>query len=190
MQHDLLAQFLPYVVDLHNGDMERLSLAPGSAFRELALRMLDFRPASIIGYNATIALPGMLMQQDWSVTESLVMELIERRTPSAVFHGQLLLSNLAFSDPSLAQPCPGIVARPHHSGLAARTALECDWSMSFCVASLDVERLWPTFEGVLQVFFDHFDALADAAACRRVRRSSLQGLLLQRSRARTQRRSP
>ena len=44
--------------------------------------------------------------------------------------------------------------------------LERDWSMSFCIASLDVERLWPTFEGLLRVFFGHFERLGDGAACR------------------------
>ena len=164
IQHHLLAQFLPYVVDLHNGDTEKLSLAQGGAFRELALRMLDFRPASVIGYNATIALPSILMRQDWSVTESIVMELIERRTPSALFHGQLLLSNLAFSDRSLAQPSLELLRDRIIPPLLAEGA-QCDWSMSFCVASLDVEQLWPTFEGLLQAFFGHFDKLADAGSC-------------------------
>lgn len=164
VQHDLLAQFLPYVVDLHNGDLQRLSLAPGSDFHRLVLRMLDFRPASIVGYNATIALPKVLMGQDWAVTELLVLELIGRGTPSAVFHGQLLLSNLAFSDPALAQPCLALFRDRILPSLLA-SDIDTDWSMSFCVASLDVERLWPTFEGLLQVFFRHFEEVGSATAC-------------------------
>jgi hypothetical protein len=165
VQHDLLAQFLPYAIDLHNGEMERLSLDSSSVFRSLALRMLDFRPASIIGYCATIALPGILMRQDWRVTESLVMELIDRRTPAAVYYGQLLLSNLAFSDGALALPCLEL-SRDRIIPALLQTKVDYDWSMSFCVASLDVELLWPTFEGLLQVFFRHFDQLGDAVACR------------------------
>ena len=42
---------------------------------------------------------------------------------------------------------------------------EFDGSMSFCVASIDVEGLWPTFEGVLQAFFRHFEALGSVDAC-------------------------
>jgi hypothetical protein len=164
VQHELLAQFLPSVIDLHNGEMDRLSLAPGSGFRALALSMLDFRPASIIGYNATIALPSILMRGDWTVTEALAMELIDRRTPSAVFHGQLLLSNLAFSDAALALPCLKLFRDRIIPDLLA-SGMDCDWSMSFCVASLDVERLWPTFEGLLQAFFRHFDGIGDARAC-------------------------
>jgi hypothetical protein len=166
VQHELLARFLPYVVDLHNGSTEKLSLEPGSAFRELVLHMLDFRPASVIGYNATIALPSILMGQDWSVTRSIVMELIERRTPSAVFFGQLLLSNLAFSDRGFAQPALELLRDDIIPALLLADDVERDWSMSFCIASLDVERLWPTFEGLLRVFFGHFDRLGDAAACR------------------------
>jgi hypothetical protein len=104
------------------------------------------------------------MRQDWSVTRSLVMELIDQRTPSAVFHGQLLLSNLAFSDRRFAQPCLELLRDQIIPALLA-AKVEGDWSLSFCVASLDVERLWPTFEGLLDVFFGHFEGLRDAQAC-------------------------
>jgi hypothetical protein len=165
VQHDLLAQFLPYAIDLHNGEMESLSLEPSGDFRALALRMLDFRPVSIIGYCATIALPTILMREGWRVTESLVMELIDRRTQAAVYFGQLLLSNLAFSNGALALPSLELF-RDRIIPTLLQAKVDYDWSMSFCVASLDVERLWPTFEGVLQVFFRHFDQLDDADACR------------------------
>lgn len=164
VQHDLLAQFLPYVVDFHNGEAASLSLDQGGPFRALCLRMLDFRPASIIGYNAALVLPGVLMRDDWTATESLVMELIRRRTPSAVFHGQLVLSNIAFADPALAQRCLALWRDRILPDLLA-DGMDFDGSMSFCVASMDVEGLWPTFEGVLQVFFRHFEALASVDAC-------------------------
>jgi hypothetical protein len=164
VQHDLLAQFLPYVVDIHNRETGNLSLAEGGGFRALCLRMLDFRPASVIGYNAALALPGVLVRQDWSVTESLVMELMQRRTPSSVFHGQLLLSNIAFADPALSERCLALWRDRILPDLLAE-GMEFDGSMSFCVASMDVEQLWPTFQGVLEVFFRHFEALASAQAC-------------------------
>jgi hypothetical protein len=164
IQHDLLARFLPFVVDLHNGESDKLSLAEGTAFRDLALRMLDFRPASVIGYNSVIALPSILVKQDFSVTRSLVMELIARRTPSAIFHGQLLLSNLSFSDLRLALPSLELFRDEIIPSLLDAGA-QCDWSMSFCVASLDVPRLWPVFDGLLESFFTHFDKLGDRQAC-------------------------
>jgi hypothetical protein len=164
VQHELLKEFLPYAVDLHNGEMDRLSLQPGSAFRELALRMLDFKPSSVVGYNALITLPSILIRQDWLVTQPLVMELIDRRSASAVYFGQLLLSNLAFSDGALALPCLELF-RDRIIPTLLTAEVHRDWSMSFCIASLDVERLWPTFEGLLQVFFRHFDGLGDQRAC-------------------------
>lgn len=164
VQHDLLAQFLPYAVDFHNGDTANLSLAEGGPFRTLCLRMLDFRPASIIGYNAALALPGLLLQSDWQSTESLVMELLERRTPSAVFHGQLLLSNIAFAEPARAERCLALW-RDRILPSLLTDGVAFDGSMSFCVASMDIERLWPTFEGLLQVFFRHFETLGSAEAC-------------------------
>ncbi|MGE3743913.1 MAG: hypothetical protein AB7I59_30955, partial [Geminicoccaceae bacterium] len=164
VQHEILARFLPYVVDLHNGEMESMSLEDGGSFRDLCLRMLDFRPASIIGYNAALVLPGLLIRRDWSVTESLVLELIGRRTPSAVFHGQLVLSNIAFADRELSQRCLALWRDRILPELLA-DGTEFDGSMSFCVAGMEVESLWPTFEGVLQVFFRHFDALGNVDAC-------------------------
>lgn len=164
VQHELLARFLPFIVSFHNGETESMSLAEGGEFRELSLRMLDFRPASIIGYNAALVLPGILIRHDWSVTESLVMELIGRRTSSAVFHGQLVLSNIAFAEPALAERCL-VLWRDRILPELLADGTDFDGSMSFCVASMDVERLWPTFEGVLKVFFDHFEAVGDANAC-------------------------
>jgi hypothetical protein len=92
------------------------------------------------------------------------MELIARRTPSAIFHGQLLLSNLSFSDLRLAQPSLELFRDEIIPSLLDAGA-QCDWSMSFCVASLDVPRLWSVFEGLLETFFTHFDKLGDPQAC-------------------------
>ena len=89
------------------------------------------------------------------------MELISRRTPSAVFHGQLVLSNIAFGDPAMSQRCLALWRDRILPELLA-DGTEFDGSMSFCVASIDVEGLWPTFEGVLQAFFRHFEALGSS----------------------------
>ena len=164
VQHDVLREFLPYVVDLHNGDFDRLSLAPDSPFRVLAIRMLDYRPTSIIGYNAILALPSVLMRHEWATTETLVMELIERRTPSTLFFGNLLLANLAYSDSALAAPAL-VLARDRIVPLLLRERLACDWSILFCIATLDVEQLWSPFEAILRQLFDHFERQGDAAAC-------------------------
>src|SRR5262249_28428291 len=84
VQHDELRQFLPYLLDLHNGDWQRLTLAPSGGLRQLVLRMLDYRPASIIGYNATLALPSIFLREGWSTTAAFIEELVGRRTPSAI----------------------------------------------------------------------------------------------------------
>jgi hypothetical protein len=46
-----------------------------------------------------------------------------------------------------------------------RDGAESDWSIPFCIAMLDVEDLWPIFDGLLDHFFTHFERLGDAAAC-------------------------
>src|SRR5260370_17125392 len=87
-----------------------------------------------------------------------------RRRSSGVFHGQLRLPNLAFSDRRFAQPALELMRDEIIPASLPADDLERDWSMSFCIASLDVERLWPTFEGLLRVFFGHFHPLGAAAA--------------------------
>ena len=161
VQQEVLREFLPYVMDLHNGDWDRLSLAPGSRFRALALSMLDYRPVSIIGYNATLCLPGVLLRAGWSTTEALVKELIGRRTPSALFFGNLLLANLSYSDPSLAGKSL-VLIRDHVVPTLLGEGLTCDWSVAFCIAALDIERLWPEFEAILRQLLVHFEQSADA----------------------------
>ena len=164
VQQALLAQFLPYVIDLHNGEFDRLSLAEGTPFRDLVLRMLQFRVMSIVGYNALICLPAILLRQDWAVTRSLVMALVGQRTPPGLFFGQLLLVNLAYSDPASALPALELL-RDHVIAQLLGEEVDNDWSISFCIATLDVDALWPAFEGLLQHFFRHFDQRADPAAC-------------------------
>ena len=167
VQRDLLHELLPYLIELHNGEYQRLSLAPGSAFRDLLLRMLDFRVMSVIGYNALLCLPSVLLRQPWSTTEAFVMELIERRSPSAVFYGNLLLANLSYSDPKLAPSCLALM-RDRIVPFLLRNGLPCDWTIAFCITMLDVERLWPIQEAILEQLFDAADAAGDFAACERL----------------------
>jgi hypothetical protein len=162
-QHDILRAFLPYVIELHNGELARLSLAPDAPFRALMLQMLDYRPTSIIGYNATLCLPSVLMRADWSVSEDLVMELIARRTPSALFHGNLILANLSYSDPRLALLALKLM-RERIVPLLLAENLAWDWSIIFCIATLDTEAMWPDLEAILTRIFDHFDASGENEA--------------------------
>ena len=165
-QHDLLRALLPYLVELHNGVFDRLSLAPGSPFRLLLLRMLEFRVMSVIGYNAMLCLPSVLLRESWTVTEEFVMELIERRSASAVFYGNLLLANIAYSNNALAPACLALM-RDRIVPLLLREGLDCDWSIAFCIATLDVDRLWPIQSAILDQLFDAAEASGDPQACTR-----------------------
>ena len=166
VQRDVLLEFLPYAVALHNGEFASLSLAESSPFRALMLRMLDFRITSIIGYNAVLCLPSVLLRSDWAETQDFVLELIQRRTPSALFHGTLLLLNLAYSDARQAPPCLELIQTKIVPMLLAQ-GLECDWSIGFCIAALDVAQLWPGCHQLLRQLFDHYEASADPQACSR-----------------------
>ncbi len=163
VQRDWLFEFLPYAVDIHNGEFDRCSLASGAPFRELMLRMLDFRITSVIGYNAVLCLPAVLLRGDWAATEAFIIELIDRRTSSALFHGQLLLANLAYSDPGCIAPSLALLDERIFP-LLLREDLDNDWSIMFCVATLDVASSWPRCESMLRQLFDRFEARDDPAA--------------------------
>jgi hypothetical protein len=161
-QHDLLRELLPYVVDIHNGDFTRLSLAPGTPFRTLLIRMIDFRVMSVIGYNALLCLPSVLLREPWAVTEAFVMELIERRSDATVFYGNLLLANLAYTDVHLAESCM-VLMRDRIVPLLLKERLRCDWSIAFCIATLDVATLWPLQSAILDQLFAALEARDDDA---------------------------
>lgn len=163
VQQKVMEEFLPYVCDLHNGDLDRLSLEPDAPFRNLVLRMLDFKPTSIIGYNATLCLPAILRHADWSVTESLVKELIERRTMSASFFGNLILCNLSYTDVGFARPSLELV-RDWIVPLVLRERLFIDWSTMCCIATLDAAGLWDVFESILRTAFDELEQRGDPDA--------------------------
>jgi len=162
VQQQVLREFLPYAVDLHNGEWQRLSLAPGSPLRALALRMLDYRPASIVGYNATLLLPSVMLREGWERTADFVRELTGRRTASALYFGHLILANLSYSRPGLAEPSLALVEEELLPGLLAEN-LAFDWSIVFCIAALDIARLWPRFERILRRLLDHADRSGDEA---------------------------
>ncbi|NML96411.1 hypothetical protein HHL24_00325 [Paraburkholderia sp. RP-4-7] len=164
VQHDLLREFLPYAIQLHNGEFGQLTLEPGTPFHDLMLRMLDYRVMSIVGYNAVLALPSVLLRHDWPETEAFVMTLLERRTDAVRFFGNLLLLNLSYSDPARAQACLKLM-HERIVPLMLRERLDCDWSIIFCIADLDVEALWPTFEPIVRQLLDHVESAGDAAAC-------------------------
>jgi hypothetical protein len=151
-QQAVLAEFLPYAIALHNGELDRLSLVPGSLFRALALRMLGFRTMSVIGFNALICLPPALVRLEWSAVEAFVLELLAQRSAAAGFYANLLVANIAYIDPSLA--VPGLVLmRDRIAPLLLRDGLKTDWSIAFCIASLNVPETWPVLRDILEQLF-------------------------------------
>jgi hypothetical protein len=127
------------------------------------MRMLDFRPTSIVGYNAVLCLPSVLRGTDWPVTAAFIMEVIERRSPSAIFFGNLLMCNLSYTDPAFARPSLDLI-HDRIVPLVLRERLWMDWSTIFCVATLDTPSLWERLEAVLRMLFDELEKHGDAAA--------------------------
>lgn len=162
-QRAVMEEFLPYSVALHNG--ARPSFQPGSPFRELVMRMLTYRVTSNIGYNAMVGLPTLL-KDDWDGAAGFVYELIASRGLSAQFFGSLLVTNLAYTDESLAPRCLELFEKRIVPFVIAQD-LRLDWPMlqTLCVGALDVEHLWPSSERILGQFFAHYTAKGDAAAC-------------------------
>jgi hypothetical protein len=163
-QQAVLAEFLPYAIALHNGELDRLSLAAGSPFRALALRMLGFRTMSVIGFNALICLPPALIRLEWTAVEAFLLELFAQRSAAAGFYGNLLVANLAYVDASLA--VPGLVLmRDRIAPLLLREGLKTDWSIAFCIASLDVPQTWPVLRDILEQLFAFAENPGRSDAC-------------------------
>jgi len=164
VQHAVLGEFLPYAVALHNGELDQLSLAPGSPFRSLALRMLGFRTMSIIGFNALLCLPPALVRMEWSAVEAFVMELLAQGSGAAAFYANLLLANVAYIEPSLT--VQGLVLmRDRIVPLLLREGRESDWSIAFCIASLNVSETWPVLKDVLEQLFADAEKTGRSEAC-------------------------
>ena len=161
VQRDVVYEFLPYAVALHNGDVASASLAPGSPFRQLIIRMLSFRVTSVIGYFAVVVLPVLLIRQ-WAVVEGIIDDLIVINTPSCRYFGPLLLVNLSYADQTLSERCLRLLHKkilPWFQSHNYELEYELDWLVvhSFGIAATDVRTLWPSCAGIVESVFQHLE---------------------------------
>jgi hypothetical protein len=167
VQRDVVHEFFPYAVALHNGEWDALSLAWDSPFRRLVTRMMSFRVTSVIGYFAVVALP-LLLARTRAGTESIIDDLIALDTPSGRFFGPLLLVNLTYTDRALSEPClrlldtkilPWFLDNRH----------EVEWPVlaAFGIVANDVAALWPFCESILDKVFRNLARGGDPSAIAR-----------------------
>ncbi len=156
VQRDVMGQFFPYAVAMHNGDFSRISFDPGSEFHELILQMLNYRVTSIIGYIALVSLP-MALHSDWNAVERLVDEMVTLNTASTRFFGTLLMVNLSYTDEAL---CGRALAVLHERFLPwmLSDGLEIEWVVltAVGVTDCDFERQWPALELLIDDVLKHF----------------------------------
>ncbi len=159
-QRDVLWDFFPHAAAMHNGD-PAFSIAPGSPFRELAVRMLTYEVSCVNGYMALVLVPFAL-RHDWQLAESFIIEVLASGTPAAKFYGLLLPVNLVYTEPAFAEPCldmmhkkilPSILAKGQSAG---RLVLDC-----MGIVDNDVAKFWPKAEGILRLVFDDLTSRGD-----------------------------
>lgn len=54
VQKDLLKRYYTYMVALHNGKLDELTLSEDSDFGQLTFRLLTYRPGSVVGYVSSV----------------------------------------------------------------------------------------------------------------------------------------
>jgi hypothetical protein len=154
-QRDVLFEFFPYCVAMHNGELRRSALAPGEDFRALALRMLGYRVTSVVGYVAMATLTNVLCD-DWDATRSLVAELVAERSEAAQFFGTLLLVNLCYANGANSRPALRFFADDFIPRVRDGSA-RYDWVMHDClgIVETDVTSLWELAEPVVTAVLDY-----------------------------------
>jgi len=152
VQRDLVYEFFSYVVAFHNGAADRTWLDPEHDFYKLCMRMLDLRPACVVGYVATVQLIAMLQNpsDDW---RTFLQGLLAKRSKAAAHFGTLLTIGVAQAVPAHAQEAVGVVEREIMPQLLLfGIENEADVllvSLFFSIIALDVNGLWPVCERTL-----------------------------------------
>ncbi len=154
-QRDVLFEFFPYCVAMHNGELRQSALAPGQAFRALALRMLGYRVTSVVGYVAMATLTSLLCD-DWEATRSLVGELAADGGEAAQFFGTLLLVNLCYANGANSRAALQLFADDFVPRVRDGSA-RYDWVMHDClgIVETDVAGLWELGEPVVTAVLDY-----------------------------------
>ena len=161
-QRDILWEFFPHAAAMHNADPS-FSIAPGSPFRELALRMLTYEVSSVNGYMALVLVPFAL-RHDWQLAESFILAVLSRDTPAARFFGILLMVNLTYTEPAFAEPSLDLMYDKLLPSILAK-GQEAGWLTLHCMGIVDndVARYWPKAERILRVIFDDFTSRSEEA---------------------------
>ena len=154
-QRDVLFEFFPYCVAMHNGELRQNAFAPGTEFRTLALKMLGYRVTSAVGYVAMATLTAPLAD-DWEATRDLVTELVATGSEASQFFGTLLLVNLCYANHANCAQALRFLAEDFVPRVRAGTA-RYDWVMHDClgIVETDVAGLWALGEPVVSAVLDY-----------------------------------
>jgi hypothetical protein len=164
VQRDLVRDFAPFVVAIHNGAAGRLSLEPGGSFHAIVVRMLNHRVTSVVGYLAAATVP-IVLRGRWDALERLLDELVREPTDSGRFYAHLLLAHVAYLDPAEAPRALEVLGRRILPWFAA-DRFDWEWPtlFAFCITAVDIPALWPACRGILQQIFLDLGGRGDSAA--------------------------
>lgn len=98
VQRDVLYEYYPYIVAVHNRDFEDIKFN-GGKFEQLTLKMMAFEPGSIIGYEAAMLTSAALTEGlvDFDV---VVNKLLVEDNPANLFCLNLITTIYAYMSPS------------------------------------------------------------------------------------------
>jgi hypothetical protein len=152
VQRDILGRLYPYVVGYHNGEFRPEWLLPDGECNRLCLQMMTLRPASAVGYIATVLMIAVLHDKPREY-RAFLQELLSVKTRAAAHFGSVLVvgisqSHLDRSRETLEILEIEIVPRLLEFGIENDADVPL-LALFFATIALDVSAFWPACERIL-----------------------------------------
>jgi hypothetical protein len=98
VQQELLRNYYPFMVEVHNQNYERIKF-DGGEFEKMTFDLLGYEAGSIVGYEAAMMTSAALVE-NLVAFEDVVGKLLHSHNPSHLFFLNLITSVYAYMDPS------------------------------------------------------------------------------------------
>lgn len=162
-QHAMLQELLPYLVQIHNNEVDASALEVGSPMRTLLIRMMNYGVCSNVGYISLVAVTT-LARTNWRLVEELAEELVTRGTAGGRFFGSMALVNVTYGAPGLGPAAIKAFNDKIIPWVLAKDA-EADWPILgiFGVLATDVAGSAEEARKGIAMIFDHIGKHWDQA---------------------------
>jgi hypothetical protein len=159
VQRELFHDYVPYMCAVHNRDFAMLSLADGSHFLELSLRMLNYRKYSLAGFAACLSI-SIAVRDDRAAVRKIVSTLMNDGTEAGRFVASNILEVYCEIDRQFAREALAIVEE-----MLPRLADDIPYLL-LCAAGIvetNVEANWGYLVPSLDRAFAYLTERGDAA---------------------------